>query len=172
MSPDRLQALVRNMANTLVHRGPDGKGEYVAPHIGLAMRRLAIIDREHGQQPMSSDNGSLVLSYNGEIYNYRALRAALAAEGCPFRTSSDTEVLLRVLERYGSAGIQRLEGMFTFALWNAPRAAVAAGARLAGAEISLLRRDHRTVCLRVGNQGASKVPGVVPRLDLGAFRIT
>ena len=166
MSPERLQALVRNMANTLVHRGPDDQGEYVDPHIGLGARRLAIIDREHAHQPMSNDDGSLVLIYNGEIYNYRTLRTALAAEGCHFRTSSDTEVLLRVLERYGSAGIQRLEGMFAFALWNARER------QLLLARDWLGQKSLYTVETPEGFAFASEikallqVPGVVPRLDL------
>ena len=117
-SQDRLRALVSNMTHALVHRGPDDSGLYVDDRIGLGMRRLAIIDVAHGQQPMSSDDGDLVLVYNGEIYNYRSLRADLIAEGCRFRTDCDTEVVLKVLENYGPAGVTRLEGMFAFALWN------------------------------------------------------
>jgi hypothetical protein len=70
------------MTDALVHRGPDDAGEFIAPQVGLGMRRLAIIDRAHGQQPMASDDGRLVLVFNGEIYNYLELKQALAADGC------------------------------------------------------------------------------------------
>jgi len=116
---DDLRQRVRRMTEALVHRGPDDRGEFVSDRIGLGMRRLSIIDRAHGQQPMASDDGRLVLIFNGEIYNHRSLRAQLEADGCVFRTDSDTEVVLRVLERDGAEGIKRLEGMFCFALWDA-----------------------------------------------------
>ena len=117
-STDLLRSYVGNMTSRLVHRGPDDAGIHVTGEIALGMRRLAIIDVAQGRQPMYSDDGSLVLVFNGEIYNYRRLRAQLVAEGCAFRTDSDTEVVLRLLERGGSRAIQRLEGMFAFALWN------------------------------------------------------
>jgi asparagine synthase (glutamine-hydrolysing) len=111
----RLQAMVRSQ----IHRGPDDEGFFIAPQIGLGMRRLAIIDRAGGHQPMQSDDGTLTLVFNGEIYNHRVLRTGLESRGCRFSTHSDTEVLLRVLETEGTRGIDRLEGMFAFALWNA-----------------------------------------------------
>ena len=109
---------IRAMTDALVHRGPDDCGDYVDPGVGLGMRRLAIIDRAHGQQPMRTEDGRLVLVFNGEIYNYRDLRGSLESAGCAFRTESDTEVVLRLLERSGTSGVRRLEGMFCFALWN------------------------------------------------------
>jgi asparagine synthase (glutamine-hydrolysing) len=115
---DQLRERVRGMTEALVHRGPDDRGEFISTEIGLGMRRLSIIDRAHGQQPMASDDGSLVLIVNGEIYNHRTLRAELESEGCVFRTQSDTEVVLRILERHGPDGTQKLEGMFCYALWN------------------------------------------------------
>jgi asparagine synthase (glutamine-hydrolysing) len=119
--PDVLRAYVGNMTSRLVHRGPDDSGTYVTADIALGMRRLAIIDVAHGQQPMYSEDGSLALVFNGEIYNHRSLRSELVVEGCRFRTASDTEVVLRLLELRGSSGIGRLEGMFAFALWNGRR---------------------------------------------------
>jgi asparagine synthase (glutamine-hydrolysing) len=113
-----LASLIGNMTIALVHRGPDDEGHYVTPDIALGMRRLSIIDVAHGQQPMYSDDRSLALVFNGEIYNHRTVRDRLTREGCRFRTHSDTEVVLRTLERHGVDGIQRLEGMFAFALWN------------------------------------------------------
>jgi asparagine synthase (glutamine-hydrolysing) len=118
---DLVRQRIRDMTNALIHRGPDDHGEFVDDDVGLGMRRLAIIDRAHGQQPMTSNDGALILIFNGEIYNYKALRESLTAAGCQFRTESDTEVVLRLLERSGEAGILQLEGMFAFALWNKRR---------------------------------------------------
>ena len=113
-----LQPRIRGMTEALVHRGPDDRGEYVAPGIALGMRRLSIIDRAHGQQPMATEDGRLVLVFNGEIYNFRTLRRDLESRGIRFRTESDTEVVLRILEHEGTDGLRRLEGMFCVALWN------------------------------------------------------
>ena len=119
LDPSALDARLRALVASQVHRGPDDEGFHVTPEIGLGVRRLAIIDREHGRQPMHSDDGALTLVFNGEIYNHRVLRQALEARGCRFHTHSDTEVLLRILEVDGIEGVGRLEGMFTFALWDA-----------------------------------------------------
>ncbi|HLF11271.1 MAG TPA: hypothetical protein VJA26_08650 [Gammaproteobacteria bacterium] len=107
------------MTAALVHRGPDDSGSFFSPDVGLGVRRLSIIDRAHGHQPMQSDDGALVLVFNGEIYNHRALRRELQSRGRVFRTASDTEVVLRLLEQDGVDGTRKLEGMFCYALWNA-----------------------------------------------------
>jgi len=114
----QLQPRIRAMTEALVHRGPDDRGEYVAPGIALGMRRLSIIDRAHGQQPMVTEDGRLVLVFNGEIYNFRTLRRTLESQGVRFRTDSDTEVVLQVLAHHGTEGLKRLEGMFCLALWD------------------------------------------------------
>ena len=115
---ETLKARVLGMTQALVHRGPDDSGEFVSPEVALGMRRLSIIDVAHGQQPMQTDDGRLVLVFNGEIYNHRTLRQELRAAGCTFRTDSDTEVVLRILEHHGTEGLRRLEGMFCLALWD------------------------------------------------------
>jgi len=117
VSPDLLPAMVKALA----HRGPDDSGIHVGGEAGLGMTRLAIIDLATGRQPMSTDDGSAWLVFNGEIYNYRALRAELEARGHVFRTRSDTEVLLRAWQTYGEQCVTRLAGMFAFALWDARR---------------------------------------------------
>ncbi|HVL09257.1 MAG TPA: asparagine synthase (glutamine-hydrolyzing), partial [Burkholderiaceae bacterium] len=105
-------------------RGPDGSGLWIADdrRIGLGHRRLAIIDlSEGGAQPMHADNGRLSITFNGEIYNYRELRAELQAKGHVFRSESDTEVLLQLYAEYGTAMVARLRGMFAFGLWDAAK---------------------------------------------------
>jgi asparagine synthase (glutamine-hydrolysing) len=115
------RALLERMAHTLRHRGPDDQGFYSAPGVGLGMRRLAIIDLPGGHQPMGNEDGSLHLVFNGEIYNFRELRSDLAQRGHRFRTRSDTEVILHAYETFGEGCVERLRGMFAFALWDAPR---------------------------------------------------
>lgn len=108
--------LVQAMSDALTHRGPDGQGIQVEPGFGFGHRRLSIIDLEGGQQPMISSDGDVVLTYNGEIYNYRQLRDELIAEGASFRTNSDTEVILHAWRVWGQDCVKRFNGMFAFAL--------------------------------------------------------
>lgn len=110
--------LIKRMADVLRHRGPDGEGYYVHENIGLGHRRLKIIDLETGQQPMFNEDGSLIVVFNGEIYNFLDLRRELQASGHHFRTKSDTEVLLHGYEEWGDKVLQRLRGMFAFAIWD------------------------------------------------------
>ncbi len=111
------------MAGLMAHRGPDGEGFWADPRgrVALAHRRLSIIDIAGGRQPMCSDDGQIALVFNGEIYNYRELRRSLSDEGVQFHTASDTEVLLRMYERYGSEAVRYLRGMFAFAVWDERR---------------------------------------------------
>lgn len=109
-------AQVVAMADALAHRGPDGSGVWTAPGIALAHRRLSIIDLAGSPQPMVSGDGRLVVTFNGEIYNYRELRAELQRDGFAFRTAGDTEVILAAYARWGIACLDRLDGMFAFAL--------------------------------------------------------
>jgi asparagine synthase (glutamine-hydrolysing) len=117
--PDR--GLLERMNASIRHRGPDSDGFFVAPGVGLAMRRLAIIDLAGGQQPMSNEDGTIQLVFNGEIYNYQALRGELLALGHRFATSSDTEVIVHAYEQWGDGALARLHGMFAIALWDGPR---------------------------------------------------
>lgn len=110
---------LRGMTDAIAHRGPDGEGQWLSGPVGLGHRRLAIIDlTEAGSQPMVSEDGQVVLSYNGEIYNFRELRDELERCGHAFRSRSDTEVLLRGYMEWGEAVVGRLNGMFGFALWD------------------------------------------------------
>jgi asparagine synthase (glutamine-hydrolysing) len=112
-------ARVRAMADTLVHRGPDGSGVWTAPGIGFGHRRLSIIDLEGGAQPMVSADDRIAVNYNGEIYNFREVRAELEALGHAFRTDSDTEVILAGWRQWGPDCLSRFNGMFAFALYDA-----------------------------------------------------
>ena len=105
------------MGDITAHRGPDDSGRYLADNVALGMRRLSIIDLSGGQQPISNDDGSLVLVCNGEIYNYRELRAQLA-DRYHFKTQSDVEVILALYQLYGVDCLAHLNGMFAFALWD------------------------------------------------------
>ena len=117
----RRGGLMDAMLAALDHRGPDDRGAHVDGDAMLGMTRLAIIDLVTGRQPMTSDDGRAVIVFNGEIYNFRALRAELEAGGLRFRTRSDTEVILRAWEAHGPACVEHLRGMFAFALWDGGR---------------------------------------------------
>src|SRR3954447_14214935 len=107
------------MTDALTHRGPDGRGVLVEGPVALANRRLAIIDLEHGEQPMANEDGSVLVVQNGEIYNHEALRADLHARGHRFATRCDTEVLVHGYEEQGERFLERLRGMFAIAIWDA-----------------------------------------------------
>src|SRR6476661_5625931 len=115
VDPGRLAA----MSATLVQRGPDSDGAYLDGRVGLAARRLAIIDLATGDQPISNENGRITVVQNGELYNYRELRRELERAGHRFSTSGDTEVLVHLYEEHGEHFAQRLRGMFAVALWDA-----------------------------------------------------
>jgi asparagine synthase (glutamine-hydrolysing) len=110
---------VHAMCEAIVHRGPDDEGLFVGDGVALGMRRLSIIDVAGGHQPIGNEDGSVVVVFNGEIYNYRELRAELMARGHNFSTTTDTEVIVHLYEEYGRAVTDYLRGMFAFALWDA-----------------------------------------------------
>lgn len=112
---------IDRMVKTLKHRGPDANGVFTAPGVALGHTRLKIIDLEGGQQPFLSDDRKLVLVYNGEIYNFRELRDDLTAKGHSFRTRSDTEVLFKLYQQYGTDCLQMIRGMFAFAFWDSAK---------------------------------------------------
>ena len=109
------------MRDTLLHRGPDSQGLHVDGPVGLAARRLSIIDLETGDQPLTNEDGTVIVVQNGEIYNYRELRSELEQQGHSFRTGSDTEVIAHLYEQHGDGFLERLRGMFALAVWDARR---------------------------------------------------
>ena len=116
--------LVKAMADTMEHRGPDDEGYYVSGRIGLGFRRLSIIDLATGHQPISNEDGTVWVVFNGEIYNYRELREHLLSKGHRFKTHTDTEVIVHLYEEAGEACVEKLRGMFGFAIWDQKKGAL------------------------------------------------
>ncbi len=112
---------VRRMCDAIVHRGPDDQGYFVAGSVGLGIRRLSIIDVAGGHQPVHNEDRTIWTVFNGEIYNYRALRAEMESRGHRFYTNSDTETIVHLYEEYGDDFVTRLNGMFAIALWDSLR---------------------------------------------------
>lgn len=123
LSENELTARMRPMLDSISHRGPDGEGVFfdAEKHVVLGHRRLAIIDPEHGKQPMTTTDEQLTVVFNGAIYNYLELRRELIAKGHPIHSYSDTEVLLYAYREWGEACVDRFIGMFAFAIWDKPR---------------------------------------------------
>jgi len=112
---------LRDMRDAMTHRGPDDEGLFIEGNVGFGHRRLSIIDLSGGHQPMSNADGTLWVTYNGEIYNFPELRALLESRGYAFRTKSDTEVILHAYAEFGERCVDRFRGMFAFALWDQAR---------------------------------------------------
>ncbi|HSE79189.1 MAG TPA: asparagine synthase (glutamine-hydrolyzing) [Alphaproteobacteria bacterium] len=151
---------LRAIRERMTSRGPDGAGEWLSAdgHVGLGHRRLSIIDlRAIADQPMLSVGGRSIVVFNGEIYNYRALREELAAAGCTFRTQSDTEVLLHLYERDGAEMTRKLRGMYAFAIWDANRHGLFLARDPFGVKPLYYADDGRT--LRVASQVKALLAG-------------
>ena len=110
--------VLNNMMNKIIHRGPDSGGQHIDDGIALGFRRLSIIDLDHGSQPMYNEDGSIVITFNGEIYNHEELRADLIERGHEFSNRADTEVLIHGYEEYGEDILLKLRGMFAFVIWD------------------------------------------------------
>lgn len=112
------EQLIKVMADAIIHRGPDDYGSYVSGKIGMGMRRLSIIDVTGGHQPISNEDKTIWIVFNGEIYNHDQLRKALVSKGHIFKTNSDTEVIVHLYEEFGVDCVKKLRGMFAFAIWD------------------------------------------------------
>ena len=117
-SLDNKNQVLEDMMNTIIHRGPDSGGKYTDNDIALGFRRLSIIDLSSGDQPILNEDGSKILLFNGEIYNYHSLRETLKEKGHVFKTKSDSEVLLHGYEEFGTELLSKLRGMFAFVIWD------------------------------------------------------
>src|SRR5271170_89446 len=112
------RSVLAGMNSQIVHRGPDDEGMFIDGNVGLAVRRLSVIDLQSGHQPMANEDQNLWIVYNGEIYNHQQLRDVLESRGHRYRTRSDTETILHLYEEYGADCVRHLQGMFAFAIWN------------------------------------------------------
>jgi asparagine synthase (glutamine-hydrolysing) len=117
----RDETLVRRMCDTIAHRGPDDSGVYCDAWVSLGHRRLSIIDIDHGRQPLTNEDGTIWIVFNGEIYNFPEIREQLLTTGHRFKTGTDTEVIVHLYEQHGTSCVRYLRGMFAFALWDQPR---------------------------------------------------
>lgn len=138
---------IKTMADTIVYRGPDDEGVHVTAGVGLGQRRLSIIDlRRESTAPLSNEDGTIWIVFNGEIYNFQSLRAELIAQGHTFRTASDTEVIVHLYEQYGLECLRHLRGMFAFAIWDGTkRRLFAARDRLGKKPLYYARTDSQLV---------------------------
>src|SRR5688572_29373597 len=143
-------SLHKAMGGAIAHRGPDGEGVLQEPGVGLAHRRLSIIDLAGGTQPLGNEDGSIQVVFNGEIYNYRELRAELEGKGHRFATSSDTEILVHLYEELGDRLVQKLRGMFAFALWDTRARRLVLARDRVGIKPLYFRRDKD--CLLFGSE--------------------
>jgi len=118
---EKLEEAIQKMTKVIAHRGPDDDGYFVDKHVALGMRRLSIIDLEHGRQPISSKDSRYLIFFNGEIYNYKELKRKLENIGESFETESDTEVVLKMFERFGFDSFKKLRGIFAFTIYDAEK---------------------------------------------------
>ena len=121
LETERAESTIRAMCRAIRHRGPDDEGFHTEPRVALGSRRLSIIDVAGGHQPISNEDETIWIVFNGEIYNFLDLRTEMLERGHRFRTSSDTEVIVHLYEEYGLDAVERLDGMFAFALWDRRR---------------------------------------------------
>ena len=157
------------MNQQIVHRGPDEAGFHLSENVGLAMRRLSIIDLKTGQQPVSNEDGTIWLVYNGEIYNHAALRPDLEARGHRYRSRSDTETIVHLYEEYGHDCVQHLRGMFAFALWDARKRRLFAARDRLGIKPFYYRRTPETFLFGSEIKALLAYPGIRAELNLSAL---
>lgn len=166
---DEARQVAGAMNDTLRHRGPDDEGYFVAPGVALAMRRLSIIDLGGGHQPIFNADRTACIVYNGELYNYHALRAELERAGHHFATQSDTEVTLQAYERWGTNCLERLNGMFAFAIWDSRRAALFIARDRAGIKPLYYAQVGGHLVFGSELKALLRHPDVPRRLDLAAL---
>ena len=144
---DAARSLLEKMTALLPHRGPDDSGCFLSgdARVGLGHRRLSIIDLAGGHQPMSNEDGTVVMVYNGEIYNFRDLKGPLEAAGHTFRTNCDTEVIIHLYEQEGERCVEKLRGMFAFAIWDARRDVLFLARDRLGQKPLFYRQDKRGI---------------------------
>ncbi len=164
------EAVLHSMCDRIVHRGPDSKGLWSDDQAALGMRRLSIIDLHTGDQPVFSCDCSVVVMMNGELYNYREVRAELEAKGHKFTTQSDTEILPHLYEEYGDALVDHLNGMFAFSLWDTRRKKLIIARDRFGEKPLYYGTFDGKLIWASELKALTAHPSVNPELDLGALR--
>jgi asparagine synthase (glutamine-hydrolysing) len=163
--PIERRAALQAMMDRIIHRGPDDEGSYLDDGAALGFRRLSIIDLDYGHQPMTNEDGSIVVTFNGEIYNYRELRTELIERGHHFANASDTEVLVHGWEEYGEGLLDRLRGMFAFVIWDT-KTQTAFGARdFFGIKPFYYALQGKVFAYASEIKSILAYPGVVPELN-------
>src|SRR5213075_1510934 len=153
-------------AGTLAHRGPDDAGFHSEPGLALGFRRLSIVDVAGGAQPLSNEDGTVWIAYNGEVYNHVDLRRELEARGHRYRTRSDTETIVHTYEEWGEACLDRLRGMFAFALWDRTRRRLFVGRDRLGIKPLYHARIGRTFVCASEAKALFAFPGLERRVRL------
>ncbi len=162
--------ILQRMTDAIAHRGPDGEGHWIEGGVGIGHRRLAIIDLSPaGHQPMVTSDHRYILSYNGEIYNYRELRAELEAKGYWFRSNTDSEVLLYALTHWGTDALPRLNGMFAFALWDRKQRKLLLGRDRYGIKPLYFSRFGKSFAFASEQKAITILPGFEQRVDRKAL---
>ena len=163
------RSALQAMSRVSVHRGPDDEGFHIDGVCAIGMRRLSIIDLTGGHQPLANADRSLVLVCNGEIYNFRELRRELEALGHRFATGSDSEVLLHGYAQWGDQVVQRLNGMFGFALWDARKKRLLIGRDRLGVKPLYVYRDARRIAFASEAKALLALPGVEAAIEPSAL---
>jgi asparagine synthase (glutamine-hydrolysing) len=161
--------VLKAMGDSIAHRGPDAEGFWEEPGLGLVHRRLSIIDLAGGDQPIGNEDGSVQVVFNGEIYNYRSLRTELESRGHRFRTRSDTEVLVHLYEEQGERLVERLRGMFAFALWDRTRRQLLLARDRVGIKPLYVYRDGEKLVFGSELKAILAHSGVNRRVDVAAL---
>jgi len=162
--------LLDAMADVTVHRGPDDGGCYAERGLAIGMRRLSIIDLETGHQPIANSDGTIWTVCNGEIYNFREIRRELQSAGILFRSGSDTEVLVHLYQRYGTAFVSRLRGMFGFAIWDSSRRRLVLGRDRLGVKPLYYVEHQGRLVFASEIKALLSVPGIERAIDMGALQ--
>jgi asparagine synthase (glutamine-hydrolysing) len=157
--------VLAGMNERIIHRGPDEDGFFVEENVGLAMRRLSIIDVKSGQQPLTNENRDIWIVYNGEIYNHAELRAGLEAQGHRYRTRSDTETIVHLYEEYGRDCVKHLRGMFAFAIWDRRKRTLFAARDRLGIKPFYYRWDGRAFLFGSEIKAILAYPGVAAEFN-------
>src|SRR5215472_3168024 len=161
--------VLARMNRSIVHRGPDDEGFFVEENVGLAMRRLSIIDVKTGHQPISNENRDIWIVFNGEIYNHADLRTDLEKRGHQYRTRSDTETIVHLYEEYGSDCVKHLRGMFAFVIWDGRKRVLFAARDRLGIKPFYYRWDGQTLLFGSEIKTILAYPGVAAEFNRSAL---